>query len=526
MLAELRPYVQNETEISPVFSLIIDESTDVSTTKVLAVAAKYYSTKLQSPQTKFLCMVDLTGETAQDLFNSLNNALTARNLDLANLIGFAADTTNVMFGERNSVVSKIREVNPNCVFVKCICHSTNLSVSYACKKLPRSIELFVKDVYAYFSHSSQRQREFADFQNFTDTPTHRMLRHYDIRWLSLYQCIHRIVEQWTALKLFFQGEYLGNRNANATCQFLHEHLNNDDTKLYLNFLDFIFPITSKFNTIFQSDQTVIHKIQSDIQSMMTSILSCYMQVNYIKTTPLRSLDPNSVIHFLPLKNIYLGTSVALALDSLNNDIRNRPRIEEFLKRCQAFLIELSTQFLRRIPIQDDLFQELSFLDPQKAVFGEFQTLIRVLQRFPNLVTQDKIQAIDNEYRELKIDNTVSDLLSATSTTDAFKVDKFWNEVGKISDVNGEVKYPNLVRFVQQMTILPVSSAKVERIFSDINRIKTKDRNRFNNKNVAAIIHGKEGLRQIEGGCSTFVPDRSMLQLMDSRTLYDNVNEAE
>ncbi|CAG4934466.1 unnamed protein product [Parnassius apollo] len=80
MLAKLRPRPENETERSLVFSLIIDESTDVSTTKVLAAAVKYYSEKLQSPQTKFLCMVDLKGDTAQDLFDSLTCALSEKTL--------------------------------------------------------------------------------------------------------------------------------------------------------------------------------------------------------------------------------------------------------------------------------------------------------------------------------------------------------------------------------------------------------------------------------------------------------------
>lgn len=85
MLAELRPGLENENERSPVFSLIIDKSTDVSSTKVVAAAIKYYSDKMQSPQTKFLCMVDLKGETAQDLFDGLTSALSERNLNIANL---------------------------------------------------------------------------------------------------------------------------------------------------------------------------------------------------------------------------------------------------------------------------------------------------------------------------------------------------------------------------------------------------------------------------------------------------------
>ncbi|CAF4876591.1 unnamed protein product [Pieris macdunnoughi] len=347
MLAELRPRLENETERSPVFSLIIDESTDVSTTKVLAAAIKYYSEKLQSPQTKFLCMVDLK--------------------------------------------------------------------------------------------------------------------------------------------------------------------------------DFILPITTKFNVIFQSDQTLIHKIDTDIQNMMSSILSCFMKINYIKTTSLQSIDPSSSMHFLPIQNMYLGTNVAITLELLKDDVRMKSKIEEFLNRCQAFLIELSKQFLQRLPVQDNFLQDLSFIDPQKAVYGEFRTLIKILQRFPNLVTTENMQIVDNEYRELKLDVSVSNLLStSSSTSENFMVDKFWSEVSQICDANSKPKYGNLARFVKQMTILPLSNAKVERIFSDINRIKSQDRNRFNNKNVAAIMHGKEGLRQLEGGCSRFDPDKSMIKLMDSKQLYDNI----
>lgn len=94
MLADLRgPDLATQSERA--FSVIIDEITDISTTKMLAVATKYYSEQLQSAQTKFLCMIDLQGETAQDLFDCLNKALADRNLSLSNLIGFAADTTKV-----------------------------------------------------------------------------------------------------------------------------------------------------------------------------------------------------------------------------------------------------------------------------------------------------------------------------------------------------------------------------------------------------------------------------------------------
>lgn len=159
----------------PVFSVVIDESTDVTSTKVLAVIIKYCSEKHQIMQvkTKFLTLIDLEGESAQNLFDALTQALANANLDIKHCIGFGADTTNVMFGNEGGVIAKIREINPHCVFVKCVCHSIALAVSHASKiTLPRSLNQIVKEVYTYFAHSSKRQREFQEFQNFFNSDKH------------------------------------------------------------------------------------------------------------------------------------------------------------------------------------------------------------------------------------------------------------------------------------------------------------------------------------------------------------------
>ena len=48
-------------------------------------------------------------------------------------MGFSADTTNVMFGCNNFIVSRIKDANSSCIVVKCVCHSTALSVSHCTK---------------------------------------------------------------------------------------------------------------------------------------------------------------------------------------------------------------------------------------------------------------------------------------------------------------------------------------------------------------------------------------------------------
>ncbi|CAG9783395.1 unnamed protein product [Diatraea saccharalis] len=53
--------------------------------------------------------VDLSGETADHLFNALSSKLSELGLDIKDVLGFAADTTNVMFGQHSGIVAKIKE---------------------------------------------------------------------------------------------------------------------------------------------------------------------------------------------------------------------------------------------------------------------------------------------------------------------------------------------------------------------------------------------------------------------------------
>ena len=72
-------------------------------------------------------------------------------IPLSNIIGFAADTTNVMFGAHNSVASRLKEKVPHVYLMQCICHSAHLCASHACEKLPRTAEHLLHDVYNYFA---------------------------------------------------------------------------------------------------------------------------------------------------------------------------------------------------------------------------------------------------------------------------------------------------------------------------------------------------------------------------------------
>ena len=82
----------------------------------------------------------------------------------------------------------------------------------------------------------------------------------------------------------------------------------------------------------------------------------------------------------------------------------------------------------------------------------------------------------------------------------------------------------LFQTLPRTVCLPISSADCERIFSQVNIIKTKSRNRFKVKNVEKVIQVKQSLG--DGGCKSFVPTAEMLKKFNSLQLYDNSSNSD
>ncbi|XP_037875635.2 uncharacterized protein LOC119630401 [Bombyx mori] len=310
-------------------------------------------------------------------------------------------------------------------------------------------------VYGYFAYSSKRQREFREFQNFLNSENHKILQHYDIRWLSLHACANRVIEQWNPLQLYFRAEYLEDKNISA--EFLAQNFENDIIKLYFYALDYILPIPNKMNVIFQGEYSTVQRVYKDSADMLVLLLSCYMNIGYLRSTHTSELDPTSSVNFLPLSEIYLGVHVTKLIESLAQDVRQKTEITTFLQRIQYFFIKLCVELKSRLPL-NELFEQMQFLDPQNVVYKEFTSLARIVSKFPNLVKESDIQTIDSEYREVKLDKTVADLLgsggSSNPTPMSLNTEMFWGHISKITKADRTKKYPHLVNFAKAMMILP------------------------------------------------------------------------
>ena len=82
---------------------------------------------------------------------------------------------------------------------------------------------------------------------------------------------------------------------------------------------------------------------------------------------------------------------------------------------------------------------------------------------------NKIDEINHQWQNL----TNTKWIEQTSTT------KFWKEVSEYTDASGLNPYFYVSSVALQILILPWSNADVERLFSQMNVVKTKLRNKWN-----------------------------------------------
>ena len=292
----------------------------------------------------FLGLIPVIDASAESPFNKITDFFDQNEIPFRqNLIGFGADGANNMFGHRNSVASRFKELIPDIFLMKCICHSFNLCASYACLKLPRGIEDLARNIYSHFQSSPKRMGTFNEFQSFLEVKPHKLLHPSQTRWLSLEAVVNRLLEQYPALLLYFTDAALEEKL--VTCEGILEKLRDPLTKLFLKFLQFVLPTFTRLNRTMQSESSQLHRLYTMVRQAYKFILECYFDLNFIHNTPLHDIDPRDNSHFVPLTNIYIGSEAMTFQEeqSLPEHI-----VDHCKQICREFYIEAAVQIKTKI----------------------------------------------------------------------------------------------------------------------------------------------------------------------------------
>lgn len=102
------------------FSILIDESTDISVLKFLGITIMYFDTDIKQVTSTYLSLVEMESCDAEALTNAIKTTLHSKGLDIKNLCGIGTDNASVMVGINNSVYVKFKEEIPSLIHIPCI----------------------------------------------------------------------------------------------------------------------------------------------------------------------------------------------------------------------------------------------------------------------------------------------------------------------------------------------------------------------------------------------------------------------
>lgn len=483
------------------FSLVIDESTDVSVSQNLALVIRFYDKDRSKVTDAFLDTVEVDDGSAKGLYSAVKKVFNSKEIPMNNIIGFASDNCSTMLGANNGFQALLKKDFPSVFVMGCICHSFALCASHASSKLPSWLETLLKDICCYFSRSSKRNHEFQLIQEVLQAPRHKMLKLAQTRWLSRGMVVSRVLEQWDALSLFFQCESRTDKVDGASQ--IYKVMTNRGTKHMLVFLNYILAKVDKMNVEFQSQHFKLGTLYSTISDEYRSILGLFLQDAVIQSRKLSDIDPNDESLHKKLEDMSLGGRCEGLLET--EPLQGKEKMFRF--DCKNFLVELCLQMKKRFPFEESsIIAMLKAMNPAEALSTDrnLKSIGKLAVHFPTLIKEEELDALQDQWRDLLYAKETLKGLSQSATV-------FWNDLLSVKDGNNKAKFDLLSKFMCGLLALPHSSACVERIFSQINNIKTKQSNRLCTNTVANRLLAKQAIAREEVTCQNWEPSTSLIR---------------
>ena len=183
--------VVEEVRSSPLFSLQLDESTDISSCAQLLVYARYIFENNVKVQYRFSEPL-LTTCREEDMSKIVKDFFENHALDWKQLVGICTGGAPYMIGYRSGFKGLITSVAPQISFTHSVIHRFALAM----KTLPFGLQEVLQDVKIvnHISANTTTSRLFAAFCEEVGSDFKVLLLHTEVRWLSRGKVLNRLLQ--------------------------------------------------------------------------------------------------------------------------------------------------------------------------------------------------------------------------------------------------------------------------------------------------------------------------------------------
>ncbi len=519
----LSPYFQQVLRSDlqdALFSIMVDEATDISVTKLLGISIKYFSKSKNDIVSTFLQVVEVTEADAASLTAAVQLVLDKWGLKSKNFVGLGTDGASNMQGVHNSLQANLRQDHPHLVHIWCVCHSLDLAARDATKAaLPSNLDYLLRESYNWFAHSSLRQSQYKEIVNLIGVDSLqgeedldengnqvspralKLLSPGRTRWLVLACCVERILSQYDALAAHFA--IAADRERSFDARQLSSMYQREDTRLFLHFLHPVLQELKNLNLLLQTNSKETFKTFESFRVYFRALGTRILKPAVLSTNnddELCDLSLESGFCVLEDEDVDFGIKF---LDLLQKSKQSSVDKSLIKRRCKAFLLELFKGMQKRLRGTLQLMRKVerwTFPDILSGVGDSFPAPF-----FPqDSKTISELESSLRKVRQMKWKSQTS-------------VD-FWIEVHSYKNPLGQQPFQDLATGALRMAVLPISNAEIERVFSQVTHVKQKRRASMGTDMLESILFCKFGLRRMGKEAGQFIPPNSLLHYDSS--IYD------
>lgn len=449
----LAPFAQEQvvTELKDAeyFSVGSDAS-NIGNIKTFPYAVQYFNPETGISR-KLLDFYEDPFESSKDIFEKIKTVTEENDLKLSQLTAYSADNASVNYGIHNSVFQKLKETNDHLIKANCNCHVINNCVKYALKALSVDIEGIVIKTFNEFSSSSTKTAKLKDCFEFASIEYKELLRHVPTRWLSLMPALDRLLHCWPAVKQYFlvKGE---DECRKEIWEFISKGMTNFETSEEID--------ECKQEGISEAYLYFIHNVMTEFQTAILALESnacTVIEIDDVMRTLLGHLRNR-------LNDKFFGSKNKILLKNVSDHDKNLFSVEDenFSKRSLQYLQD-------RYDFSDNsIYKKLTLLSLKNDDILKWEEI----SELPELLNIS--DAIDND--ELYSDYCcLREAFQHLPKEKNMSNDKIWAHFFKRCDKN-DIK--NLKKLMSFVLSIPVSNAYCERVFSLLNSLHTKERNRM------------------------------------------------
>lgn len=445
------------------FSIIADETADISGTEQLSIGVRFVALQEQRNDSatireEFLGFIPLERVDAATIADTIIDQAKKFGLNLDKLHGQGYDGCSTMAGKDNGVQARIRNTYPKAVFVHCSSHRLNLVVHDLNSVADvRNTTGTVKSIIKFFRDSPKRRRLVPNIPLLCET-----------RWSAKYKSIRIFSENFCDIYAQLEQLEANQHESQSMRQTAYQLRCAAGTTVFLICLKII----AKYSAMLEPVTQQLQAVDMDMMGVRDHI-DLLMKAFRAHRDGADRVFSEDVIPEVKTLAEELGIDLTMPRRCARQV--HRPNvggsIEEYYRRTIY------------VPYMDSLIQSL------ESRFGESNTpYFHIFALHPREMQQterDEFKHIVSSVKEMYgIDNLVEEALAWYDVQKHKPLDD--NSLGMIELVKQTTLFPAVRKAILIALTLPATSCTVERSFSTLRRVKTWLRSTMSDKRLSGL----------------------------------------